>query len=115
MSEPSASAAASSLEENAGCLLTQLKHNSIKDATTIDQLETLVNAMKTQLGGVTALLKQNAAMEDVITELSAELEEATTGILKRGHLYKWRDHSISFASKWGQRYWLTLVLNHFLS
>jgi diacylglycerol O-acyltransferase 1 len=93
-----------SLEEQAGTLLGQMKQNSIKEADTIEQLEVLVRQMQTQLGGVNELLKQNAAMEEVITDLSSELEEATTGILKRGHLFKWREHSISFASKWGLRY-----------
>jgi hypothetical protein len=52
------------------------------------------------------VLKQNAEMEDAIRALTAELEDATTGVLMRGSLFKWRDRSISFASSWGLRYFV---------
>ena len=98
------SGTSASLQEQAGSLLSQMKQKSVKEMKTIEELEALVKKMQSQLGGVDELLKQNAAMEEVITDLSSELEEATTGILKRGHLFKWREHSISFASNWGLRY-----------
>ena len=104
-----------SLQEQAGSVLKQMKQYSAKEASSIDQLEELLQQMNNQLSGLSELLKQNAAMEEAITDLTSELEEATTGILKRGHLYKWREQTISFASKWGLRY-LTLqgsVLNYF--
>ena len=50
------------------------------------------------------LLQQNALLEIEVTTLCAELDELTKGILKRGYLYKWRDREISYASKWGLRY-----------
>ena len=45
-------------------------------------------------------------MEREITRLNKELDEATKGVLMRGYLYKFRDRDISFASKWGLRYFL---------
>jgi len=50
------------------------------------------------------LLQQNALLEIEVTTLCAELDELTKGIVKRGYLYKWRDREISYASKWGLRY-----------
>ena len=51
-----------------------------------------------------SILTQNALLAQEISRLCAELDEVTRGILKRGYLYKWRDREISFASKWGLRY-----------
>lgn len=99
-----ASTAASSLQDKTSSLLTIMKKHTSEESTNIGVLETLLEEMGTQLRGVDELLKQNAAMEEVIIDLSSELEEATTGILKRGHLFKWRERSISFASNWGLRY-----------
>mmetsp|Transcript_11100 Transcript_11100/g.18144 ORF Transcript_11100/g.18144 Transcript_11100/m.18144 type:complete len:735 (-) Transcript_11100:220-2424(-) len=93
-----------SLHERAVSLVAQMKENTSKEFSTIENLESLVSEMNAKLSGVDDLLKQNAAMEEVIIDLSSELEEATTGILKRGHLFKWRERSISFASNWGLRY-----------
>ena len=52
------------------------------------------------------VLKQNAALEDALRSLTAELQDATTGIILRGSLFKWRDRTISFASSWGLRYFV---------
>ena len=35
-----------------------------------------------------------------------ELDEVTKGVMKRGYLNKWRDREISYASKWGLRYFV---------
>lgn len=51
-------------------------------------------------------MKQNAQLEREITRLNLELDETTKGILKRGYLFKFRDREISFASKWGLRYFV---------
>lgn len=56
---------------------------------------------------------RNAELEEEIERLYLELEEQTNGILKRGYLYKWRDREISFASKWGLRYFT--LQGHILS
>jgi len=55
---------------------------------------------------IAILLKQNWQMEREISRLIHELDEATKGVLMRGYLYKFRDREISFASKWGLRYFL---------
>ena len=52
------------------------------------------------------LLRQNALLETEIYRLCEQLHEATEGILKRGYLYMWRDRSISYASRWGLRYFV---------
>jgi hypothetical protein len=52
------------------------------------------------------LMQQNAALEREIERLMAELDEATMGIQMKGYLHKWRDREISFASKWGLRYFV---------
>jgi diacylglycerol O-acyltransferase-1 len=52
------------------------------------------------------LLRQNAALELAVSQLTSELAEATAGILLRGYLFKWRDREISFAAKWSLRYFV---------
>ena len=92
------------VKDRAARVLQEMRQSHEREEGHLSQLETLISQLESQLGGVDALLRQNAEMEEVITELSSELEEATTGILKRGHLFKWREHSISFAATWGLRY-----------
>lgn len=55
---------------------------------------------------VEMLLRQNAALEYEISRLNIELDESRQGIVKRGYLFKWRDREISYASKWGLRYFI---------
>jgi diacylglycerol O-acyltransferase-1 len=50
------------------------------------------------------LLRQNAELEDEVSRLCGQLTEATEGILRRGYLHMWRDRTISYASRWGLRY-----------
>ena len=52
------------------------------------------------------LMQQNSQMEREIQRLNTELSELTKGILKRGYLHKFRDREISYASKWGLRYFV---------
>jgi hypothetical protein len=52
------------------------------------------------------VLRQNAELETAVRSLKAEIKEVTGGILKRGHLYKWKDRVMSFASKWSLRYFV---------
>ena len=52
------------------------------------------------------LLQMNAELEVRVKQLCDELDEVTGGVMKRGYLYKWRDREISFASKWGLRYFV---------
>lgn len=52
------------------------------------------------------LLRQNALLESEINRLCEQLNEATVGILKRGYLHMWRDRTISYASRWGLRYFV---------
>jgi hypothetical protein len=65
-----------------------------------------IRHLKAQLKGLEILLKQNAALEAEVKRLCSELDEATLGVLKRGYLYKWRDREISYAAKWGLRYFV---------
>jgi hypothetical protein len=65
-----------------------------------------VRHLKAQLRGLEVLMKQNAGLESEVQRLCTELDEATRGVLKRGYLFKWRDREISFASKWGLRYFI---------
>jgi len=59
-----------------------------------------------QKRGMEILMQQNAQLEREVARLCAELDEVTMGIQKKGYLYKWRDRDISFASKWGLRYFV---------
>jgi hypothetical protein len=52
------------------------------------------------------LIQQNSQLEVEIGRLNRELDESTKGILMRGYLHKFRDREISFASKWGLRYFV---------
>lgn len=52
------------------------------------------------------VMQQNSQLEREIQRLHAEIDEITKGVLKRGYLYKFRDREISFASKWGLRYFV---------
>jgi len=63
-------------------------------------------ALKVELQGMNILLQQNGQLEREIARLCVELEEVTQGVLQRGYLYKWRDRDISYASKWGLRYFV---------
>ena len=65
---------------------------------------TASGSLKDQIVDTDTLLQRNAELEEEVERLYLELDEATNGILKRGYLYKWRDREISFASKWGLRY-----------
>ena len=69
-------------------------------------LEKKVSQLKFELKGMDIILLQNAQLEKEVTRLCDELDEVTKGVLKRGYLYKWRDREISFASKWGLRYFI---------
>ena len=69
-------------------------------------LETKVSQLKFELKGMDIILLQNAQLEKEVNRLCNELDEVTKGVLKRGYLYKWRDREISFASKWGLRYFI---------
>ncbi|CAM9219911.1 unnamed protein product, partial [Ectocarpus fasciculatus] len=55
---------------------------------------------------IALLLRQNALLESEINRLCEQLNEATEGILKRGYLHMWRDRTISYASRWGLRYFV---------
>lgn len=55
---------------------------------------------------VAELTQRNALLEEEIERLYMELDEMSNGVLKRGYLYKLRDREISFASKWGLRYFV---------
>ena len=70
------------------------------------ELETKVSELMFELKGMDIILLQNAQLEKEVTRLCDELDEVTKGVLKRGYLYKWRDREISFASKWGLRYFI---------
>ncbi len=52
------------------------------------------------------LMQQNSQLEREIERLHAEIDETTKGVLKRGYLNKFRDREISFASRWGLRYFV---------
>eukprot|EP01041_Mallomonas_annulata_P004054 gene4054-8061_t len=53
---------------------------------------------------VDILFEQNALLDIEVNRLCAELDELTKGTLKRGYLFKWREREMSFASKWGLRF-----------
>jgi diacylglycerol O-acyltransferase 1 len=75
------------------------------------------NLLKSQdLADANSLSRRNAELEEEIERLYLELDEQTNGILKRGYLHKWRDREISFASKWGLRYFTLQghVLSYYL-
>jgi hypothetical protein len=52
------------------------------------------------------LMIQNSELEAMVRKLKDELKEATTGIIMRGSLWKWKDNVMTFASKWGLRYFI---------
>jgi hypothetical protein len=52
------------------------------------------------------LMVQNSQLEAMVRKLKDELKETTTGIIMRGSLWKWKDHVMTFASKWGLRYFI---------
>jgi hypothetical protein len=52
------------------------------------------------------VMQQNSQLQREIQRLHAEIDEVTKGVMKRGYLYKFRDREISFASKWGLRYFV---------
>ena len=70
----------------------------------MDALRATNKDLRAQVKGLEIILRQNAALEQEVTRLCKELDEATKGVLKRGFLYKWRDREISYAAKWGLRY-----------
>eukprot|EP01038_Epipyxis_sp_PR26KG_P005339 gene5339-7409_t len=74
------------------------------DNVVIDNSE--LKKMKARLKGLELILQQNSALERQVERLCAELDEATMGIQLKGYLYKWRDRVISYASKWGLRYFV---------
>ena len=57
------------------------------------------------------LLLQNQLLEHEIQRLNHQLDESTNGIHMRGYLHKYRDREISFASKWGLRYFVLQCQN----
>lgn len=65
-----------------------------------------ISYLKSQLKGMEILLQQNAELEREVSRLADELDTATNSVIKRGYLHKWRDREISFASKWGLRYFV---------
>lgn len=69
-------------------------------------LETEVKNLKAQLTGLEILLNQNRALEEQVNRLSEELDNATQAVVKRGHLYKWRENELSwaFGTNWVKRY-----------
>lgn len=75
---------------------------SVKDKTAQEEIEFL----KAELRGMEILLQQNAALETEVERLNGELDEATSGVQKRGYLYKWREREIYYAAKWGLRYFV---------
>ena len=77
----------------------------LKDAAP-DQRDRELKLLKAQLKGMEILLEQNADLEREVSRLSEELDSATNSVIKRGYLHKWRDREISFASKWGLRYFV---------
>jgi len=56
--------------------------------------------------GIELLLQLNARLEQEVSRLCSELDEATQGVMKRGYLHKFRDRELSYASKWGLRYFV---------
>jgi hypothetical protein len=74
--------------------------------STPPHLHSQVRTLKLELQGTNILLQQNGQLEREIARLCVELEEVTQGVLQRGYLYKWRDRDISYASKWGLRYFV---------
>lgn len=74
----------------------------VKEKTSQEEIDTL----KAELRGMEILLQQNAALESEVERLNGELDEATSGVQKRGYLYKWREREIYYAAKWGLRYFV---------
>lgn len=66
---------------------------------------------------IIVLVKQNVLLQKEIERLHQELDSITSGIHIKGYLYKWRDREITFASKWGLRYFVlqgkSRVLSYF--
>lgn len=65
-----------------------------------------IKLLKAQLRGMNILLKQNAQLEREVSRLCGELEQVSVGVQKKGYLYKWREREISYASRWGLRYFV---------
>jgi hypothetical protein len=62
------------------------KDDSLKETTVTEP----ISSSKIKDKYVDILMKQNAALEDEVSRLCAELDEATKGVLKRGYLFKYR-------------------------
>lgn len=65
-----------------------------------------IRLLKSQLQLVQILMNQNSQLEREIQRLNQELDESTSGIIKRGYLHKFRDREISYASRWGLRFFV---------
>jgi hypothetical protein len=93
-----------------GSTLTSVMRSRSGSADIKDQKETTsqreISYLRSQVKGMEILLKQNAELEKEVSRLAEELDTATNSVIKRGYLYKWRDREISFASKWGLRYFV---------
>lgn len=67
-------------------------------------LEKEVKYLNSQLTGLEILLRQNRELEEQVNRLVEELDNATQAVVKRGHLYKWREKEFAWATRWGSRY-----------
>jgi len=94
----------SDLPPREGALLGRSFSVPLRSEAPADSKDIELKWLKGQLKGMELLLQQNADLEREVSRLAEELETATTAVIKRGYLHKWRDREISFASKWGLRY-----------
>ena len=67
-------------------------------------LEKEVKYLNSQLVGLEILLRQNRELEEQVNRLVEELDNATQAVVKRGHLFKWREKEFAWATRWGKRY-----------
>ena len=65
-----------------------------------------IKSLKSQLNGLEEVLKLNSLLEVENKRLNSELEASCGSVIKRGYLYKLRDREISFANRWGLRYFV---------
>lgn len=86
----------------------RLLSKRLDEALTLKSIEIVEIETSSNLGepeyNMDTLLQQNHALENEVSRLCGILGEVTKGNLKRGYLYKWREREMSFASKWGLRY-----------
>ena len=82
--------------------LTTLSHVRTPQSPTNQQKE--IEYLKSQLAGLQILLDQNQQLEEEVERLMNELDTASSSIIKRGYLFKWREKEIGWAARWGLRY-----------